>query len=335
MGAESKLKTFLLYNAIYIVLGTIIVVLVAVNPALLSKTNISYILSQASPRIILALAMGGLLVLGGTDLSAGSMVGMSGLICASLLQAPNYTLRLFPDMPILPVIIPLLLVVVLSSIITVGHSLLISKLKIAPFIASLGVQLIVYGLISLYNDFLNKMSPVSGLDVRYTNFAQGAFSIFGFRVAYIFVYALITSSIVWLIWNKTTLGKKMFAVGGNAEAATVSGISVVRIYIWVYLIAGILYGFSGFLEAARTGSATNGMGAGYHLDAIAACVVGGLSMRGGVGKVSGIIVGVFIFQMINYGLVFMGVNPFIQFVVKGIIIIFAITIDTQKYIKKR
>ena len=102
-----------------------------------------------------------------------------------------------------------------------------------------------------------------------------------------------------------------------------------------YLIAGILYGFAGFLEAARTGSATNTLGTNYELDAIAACVVGGVSLRGGVGSVSGVLIGVLLFQVINYGLVYISVNPYIQYIIKGSIIILAITVDTQKYIEKK
>jgi methyl-galactoside transport system permease protein len=314
-----------------VLMGTLIVI----NPALLSRNNISYILSQASPRLILALAIGGIIVLGGTDLAAGRMIGMVGLICATVLQAPDYSLRLYPNLPRLPLFVPLLFSMVICCIFTIGHALLVAKLKIAPFIASLGLSLVVYGVASIYGNKINNMAPTAGLDSRYTNFAQGAITVFGFRVAYVLIYAAIVTFIVWMIWNKTPLGKMMYAVGGNAEAAIVSGINVTKIFILIYILAGILYAFSGFLEAARTGSANSNLGADYALDGIAACVVGGVSMRGGIGKVSGVIAGVMIFQMISYGLVFIGTDIYLQFVVKGLIIIFAIAIDTQKYIKKR
>jgi len=337
MGAtkRGKLHYFLLNNAIYIVLLMIIVVLVWLNPMLLSGRNISYILSQAEPRIILALAVGGIIILGGTDLSAGRILGMAGLFCASLLQATDYPLRIYQSLPRLPLVVPLFLAMVLCCFFTVSHSLLVSRLKVAPFIASLGIQLVVYGSLSLYGVWMNNSSPVAGFDKAYTNFAGGSIQIFGFRVAYIFLYAIAVTLFIWAIWNKTSLGKRMYAVGGNPDAAIVSGINVTRVFMLVYLIAGVLYAFSGFLEAARTGSANNQLGEGYELDAIAACVVGGVSMRGGIGKVSGIISGVFIFQMITYGLVFMGVNSFVQYIVKGLIILFAIAVDTQKYVKKR
>ena len=133
-------RHFFLNNAIYIVLLILIVGLISINPNILSSRNISFILSQAAPRLILSLAIGSLLALGCTDLAAGRILGMVGLICASLLQSPDYFLRLFPNMPRLPIFIPLLICIVLVVIINIGHSFLTSKLKMAPFIASLGVQ---------------------------------------------------------------------------------------------------------------------------------------------------------------------------------------------------
>ena len=141
--------------------------------------------------------------------------------------------------------------------------------------------------------------------------------------------------IVWVIWNKTKIGKNMFAIGGNPEAAAVCGVNIVKGSLVIYILAGILYGFAGALEAGRTGSATNALGADYALDAIAACVVGGVSMRGGIGTIKGIVTGVIMFQIINYGLIFIGVSPYVQYAVKGSIILIAVAIDTQKYLKKK
>ena len=127
----------------------------------------------------------------------------------------------------------------------------------------------------------------------------------------------------------------MYAIGGNVEAATVSGVNVVANIIVIYAIAGVMYGFGGALEGARTGSVTNMLGSGYELDAIAACVVGGVAVRGGVGTVVGVVTGVLIFQVINYGLVFIGVNPYYQYIIRGLIIIIAVAIDVRKYLAKK
>ena len=139
---------------------------------------------------------------------------------------------------------------------------------------------------------------------------------------------------IWFILNKTVFGKNVYAIGGNREAAVVSGVNVFKTIMGIFILASLLYGFAGVLEAARTAGATNQYGNGYELDAIAACVVGGVSLNGGVGKVSGIISGVLIFTVIQYGLQFINVSPMWQQVIKGIIIAVAVAIDLSKYRKK-
>ncbi|MGL4945419.1 MAG: ABC transporter permease subunit, partial [Fusobacteriaceae bacterium] len=149
------------------------------------------------------------------------------------------------------------------------------------------------------------------------------------------LYALTAVFIVWVIWNKTTFGKNIFAIGGNPEAAKVSGVNVKKNLFAVYGLSGVFYSFAGFLEAGRIGSATNNLGNMYELDAIAACVVGGVSFSGGVGTVPGVVTGVIIFTIINYGLTYIGVNPYWQYIIKGLIIIMAVALDTMKYTKKK
>lgn len=127
----------------------------------------------------------------------------------------------------------------------------------------------------------------------------------------------------------------MYAIGGNREAAIVSGVNVKRRILLMFAIAGMLYAMAGFLEAARTGGATSEYGNMYEMDAIAACVVGGWSVSGGVGTIPGIIVGVFIFTVINYGLTFIGMNPYWQLIIKGLIIVSAVAVDIRKYLAKK
>jgi methyl-galactoside transport system permease protein len=197
-------------------------------------------------------------------------------------------------------------------------------------------MIIVYGINSTYFDRPPYgAQPIGGLDEEFMRFAQGYFNLGGFKLPYIVIYAAIVTFFIWLIWNKTKFGKNIFAVGGNPEAAVVSGVNLTMTLMLVYMMAGILYGFAGALEAARVGTATNNTGNMYELDAIAACVVGGVSFTGGVGTVRGVVIGVLIFQVINYGLAFIGVNPYLQYIIKGLIIIMAVAIDTRKYIKKK
>ena len=140
---------------------------------------------------------------------------------------------------------------------------------------------------------------------------------------------------MWIVWNKTKFGKYMFAVGGNPEAAKVSGVNVIKTQIMVYAIAGMMYAFAAALEVGRIGSASNTPGNGYEMDAVAACVIGGVSLSGGVGSVGGIVIGVLMFTVINYGLAFIGVNMYWQYIVKGLIILLAVIIDMRKYAKRK
>ncbi len=156
-----------------------------------------------------------------------------------------------------------------------------------------------------------------------------------FKIPYLIIYATIVTIVIWFLWNKTRFGKNIYAIGGNKEAALVSGVNVTKYTILIYTVAGMLYGLGGSLEAARIGSATNNTGNMYELDAISACIVGGLSFNGGVGTVSGVVTGVLIFQVIAYGLSFIGVNPYMQFIIKGLIIISAVALDSRKHNKKK
>jgi len=334
-GQPVKIKDIIVNNAIYIVLFLLFITVVIIDPSFLSLKNAGFILSQSATRMIFACAIAGPIVLGGTDLSAGRLIGMAGLITASLLQSPDYTARVFPNLPRLPIWIPIILAMIICGLFSLIHGFLVAKQKVAPFIASLGMQLVVYGLMSVYFDAVSDSAPIGVLDPKFTGFAQNGFNIFGFRLQYIIIYAVIVITFIWFIWNKTKLGKNMFAIGGNIEAANVSGVNIVLNTLAIYVLAGLLYGFGGALEVARTGSATNALGQGYELDAIAACVVGGVSMRGGIGTIKGVITGVLLFQVISYGLVYIQVNPYLVYFIKGVIILIAVVIDTKKYIKKK
>lgn len=331
---KQKINRFLLNNAIYIVLLVLIIVIILIDNTFLALKNFGFILTQASTRIILALGVGGIIVLGGTDLSVGRIVGLTAVVSASLLQATTNPNRIFTEMPVLPLAVPILLAVLIGGLFSVLNGIIVTKLHVTPFIATLGMMLIVYGVTSTYYEKVGA-SPIGGLDQRFTTFAQDELILGFVTVPYLLIYAAITIAIMWFIWRKTKLGRNMFAIGGNPEAADVSGVNIAATTIVIYLIAGLLYGFAGALEVARTGSATNNLGNGYEMDAIAACVVGGVSLMGGVGTIAGIVTGALIFQVINYGLVYIGVSPYMLYIIKGSIVVLAVAIDTQKYIKKK
>ncbi|MCT4687805.1 galactose/methyl galactoside ABC transporter permease MglC [Vallitalea sp.] len=338
---KKKISDLLLKYAIYFVLLIMIIIIIIEDSSIVSWRSLATILTQASTRCMLALGVGGIIVLAGTDLSIGRMVGLAGVVGASLMQSPGFSRRIFPNLPTSGwfIALSILFIILLITFASFINGWLTAKLHITPFIATLGMQLVLYGAASSYYNALGG-SPITSLNEGFKYIAQGKllklkFGSDEFYISFLMLFALISILFIWFIWNKTRIGKNMFAVGGNAEAAAVSGVSIVKTTLIIYVIAGVLYGAAGLLELGRTGSATNNLGLGYELDAISACVVGGVSLMGGVGSVAGIVTGVIIFQVINFGLAYIGVDPYLQYVVKGMIILIAVAIDTRKYIKKK
>lgn len=334
---KKRTLTDILYDyALYFIIGILLLVIIAMEPSFVRLSNVTTILTQSATKIIYACGVAGIIVLGGTDLALGREVGLAAVIAASLLQAADYSQRIFSldTVPALPLIVPLLLVMVILAVISGLHGFVVAHWGVAPFIASLGIQLVSYGLCLQYFNGVCNSNPVSDFDKFFSKFCQGTIRIGGLSLSYLMFYAIAVVAIMWIIWNRTTLGKNMFAIGGNREAAKVCGVNVKRTMIIVYVIAGILYAFGGVLEAGRTGSANSTMGTDYAMDAIAACVVGGISMKGGIGTLPGVVVGVIIFQIISYGLIYVGVSPDLQYVVKGMIIIVAVVLDNRKTMRK-
>lgn len=336
MIKNKKLSQILLDYSLYIVLGILILIVIIKDPSFISLKNITNILSQASTRGILALGVAGLIVLQGTDLSAGRILGLTAIVSASLLQSTTYASRMYANLPQLPIIIPMLVAVIIGGIFGLINGFGVAKLKLHAFIVTLGTQLIAYGVSCIYIDRPPLgAQPIANLDDRYVRFVTGSLKFGAFEFPYLILYLAIVSVIMWFVWNKTVLGRNMFAIGGNPEAAAVSGVKLSTNIIIIFLISGILYGLAGFLEAGRVGSATSNSGINYELDAISACVVGGVSFSGGVGTIPGVLIGTVILQFINYGLNFIGVSPYLQYIIKGLIIILAVSIDVRKYIEKR
>lgn len=334
--ANKNIGGFLTKYAIYIVLIVLVVGIAVKDPRFLSIDIFRDILLQSSTRAIIALGAAFVLITGGTDLSAGRVVGFTAVISASMLQILDYPRRFFPDLPHLPVWIPILIAIIAGLIVGLINGLIVAKFNVPPFIATLGTMVIVYGANSIYFDMKpNESQPIAGLRPDFTNIGSGSIGNGSYSIPYIVIIAIIVALIVWVIFNKTRLGKNMYAIGGNIQAAVVSGINVKKNLIYIYAIAGALYGLAGVLEASRTGGATNNYGNMYELDAIAACVVGGVSTAGGIGTVPGIMAGVLIFGVINYGLTFIGVSPYWQLIIKGLIIVTAVAFDIRKYLAKK
>ncbi len=334
MEEKKKWSEFLLNYALYFILGIMILCVIIADPSFLSINNMWKILAQASTRGILALGVAGMIVLAGTDLSAGRILGCGAAVSASLLQSVSYASRMYKGITEpLPLWVPLILSIVVCVVFCLVNGFGVAKLHMHAFIISLGTQLIAYGILCLYIDSQEGgAQPLASLDSRYIDLVNGR-HILG--VPNLVWFLIICSIVMWIVWNKTTLGKNMFAIGGNTEAAAVSGVNVAKNIMLVYLEAGVLYGIAAFLEAGRIQSVTTATGLNYDLDAISGCVIGGVSFNGGIGTIPGILIGVIILQVINYSLYYLGVNAYLQYVIKGLIIILAVAIDVRKYIAKK
>ena len=337
----AKVTTFLLNYALFIILGLILVVVSIIRIDFLSMSNILNILQNASTKGILALGCAGLIGLAGTDLSIGRVLGISAAVTAALVQSTSYASRMYPTLinPISPLglLIPLFASIAVAVVFSLINGFGVAKLHLHAFIVTLGTQLIAYGANCLFIESQpsGTAQALSTFDSTFLNIAAGAIYIGELRIPLVVIYFLILATIVWIIWNKTKLGKNMFAVGGNMEAAAVSGVNVAKTIMLVYLLAGILYGIASFLEAARITSVGANTGINYELDAISAVVVGGVSFSGGVGTIQGVVIGAVIMQAIVYALQFLGINPYIQYIIRGLIIILAVSIDVRKYIVKK
>lgn len=333
-------KQFFLANGLYIVIACVFVMLcilapVVKNTKLLTINNILNILQAASPRMFLALGVGGLILLGGTDLSIGRMVGTSMVLSTMIMHKGVNTGALFGhvfDFTALPVGVRIVMALIVCCIVTTTFSCIAgfftARFKIHPFISTMANMLIMFGLMT----FATKGVSFGAIEVTIPKMIIPKIGQF----PTIILWAVAAIIIIYFIWNKTTLGKNMYAVGGNAEAAAASGINVFKVTITTFIIAGILYGFGSWLECIRmVGSGSASYGQGWETDAIAACVVGGISFSGGIGKISGIVVGVLIFTALTYSLTVLGVDTNLQFVFSGIIILSAVTIDCLKYVQKK
>ena len=307
------------------------------NPNFLSGPSLVNIISLSAANLPIALGIAGAIVLTGTDLSAGRIVGLVACVSASLLQATGYPNKMFPSLPTLPLIVVFLISIAIGALVGLINGYCTAKFKLHPFIVTLSTQLIVYGALLIYlMNGNNNGQSISGLDSSYTGLVTGSFISLGSTPIPNYVwFALAITAIMWFIWNKTAFGKNMFAVGSNPEAATVSGVNVKRVTVLVFMLAGIMYGITGFIEAARIGSNSAATGLNYELDAIAASVIGGVSFVGGIGKIRGVIMGVVLLRLIFVGLTFLGIDANMQYIIKGLIILVACAIDMRKYLVRR
>ncbi|MBQ6342389.1 MAG: hypothetical protein IJI41_04635 [Anaerolineaceae bacterium] len=328
----SKFVGYLTSNPIVLLLLVATVVMCFTVNNFFSWGNFGNLASNTAVRFLIALGVSGCLITKGTDLSAGRQVGFAACLAGILCQRGDYANRVFSFIPEMNIGLVLIIVIIAGALWGIINGLIITRLHVPPFIATLGTQTIIYGLCLVLTD----AQPIGGFQKIYTSLITGRIgSVRSFNIPYLLIVAVIFGLLFWFMYNHTTHGKYMYAIGGNEVAAEVSGVNTTRSLTSIYTIAGIMYAIAGYLLAAKSGGASASMGMGYELEAIAGCTIGGVSTTGGIGTVSGILVGVLVFELLKIILQFLGVNPYYNYVVQGVVIVVAVALDIRKYIKKK
>lgn len=302
------IKTLRQYG-IFVVFIIICLILSFISPQFLTVSNWTIIITQASINALLAFGVTFVIITGGIDLSLGSMVAVTGVTAAMLAHPDTF-----------PVALPIFAGLLAGLLMGVFNGFIITKSKIAPFIVTLGTMTIGRGLALI----VSKGRPISNLSDSF-NFIGGG-DVFG--IPFPIIVLVIIFTICSITLKKTLLGRYIYAVGGNEQAARASGINVNQVKLAVYSISGLLAGLAGVLLTSRITTGQPNAGAGFELDAIAAAVIGGTSTSGGTGTMTGTLVGVLLIGVINNGLDLLNVTSYYQQVVMGIIIIGAVVLDS-------
>jgi len=307
---------------IFLIFAAMVVGASILSPAFLSSTNLINIVRQMSIVGLIALGVTGVIVSAGIDLSSGSVVGLTAVVAASLAQSPDNTAAFYPGLH-LPLIVAVLAACAVGALVGLINGSLVAKTRIPPFIATLGTYTAIRGLALLYTGG----RPISDLTDAYDFIGQG--DLFGVPVP--IVILVVMAVVTHILYAHTKFGKYIYAIGGNEQAARVSGIDASKYKMLIYVYASFLAGLAGLVVSARIGSGQPGLGVGYELDAIAAAVIGGTSLSaGGIGTVAGTIIGALIIGVLNNILDLMNVSAYFQQIIKGCIIVGAVILDQLK-----
>ena len=324
---SQKIQDFFINNGVIIVMFVLVFYTGFTSPNFFTAGNFTNILMNMSYRLVIALGIAGCVITAGCDLSAGRMIGFAACIAGTLLQRADYSKKFFPDMEPLNPLLVLLIVMLITAAFGSVTGFFIAYLSVPPFIATLAMMEIVYGLSLIYTG----ATPLGGYVDSYTNFAKGNF----LGLSWLIWIAILVAIITWFIFNMTRHGKYMYAIGGNPQAAEVAGVPVKLTLVLIYAKAAAMYGLAGFMLGAKAGGASVNAGLGYEMEAIAACTIGGVSVTGGRGRVYSAIIGVAVFELLKTALQYMGVDNNAQYIAIGIVIFIAISLDIRKYVAKK
>lgn len=324
---KKQITDFLINNGVIIVMFILVIYTGFTTDNFFTSNNILNLLVNMSSRLVIALGIAGCVITAGCDLSAGRMIGFGACISGVLLQRMDYSQKFFPNMEPMNVFLVAVIVMLICAAFGSITGFFIAYLSVPPFIATLAMMEIVYGI----NMIFTNATPLGGYVSDYTNVASGRF----LGISYLIWIAIIVAAITWFIFNMTRHGKYMYAVGGNPQAAEVAGVPVKTTLILIYMKAAAMYGLAGFMLGAKAGGASVNLGLGYEMEAIAACTIGGVSVTGGRGRVTSAIIGVTVFELLKLALQYLGMDANAQWIAIGIVIFIAISLDIRKYIAKK
>ncbi|MBO6269673.1 MAG: beta-methylgalactoside transporter [Clostridium sp.] len=324
---NKKIADFLINNGVIIVMFVLVIYTGLTSNNFLTPNNLLNILTNMSYRLVIALGIAGCVITAGCDLSAGRMIGFGACIAGTLLQKIDYSNKFFPGMEPLNPFLVLVIVMLITAAFGSVTGFFIAYLSVPPFIATLAMMEIVYGLALIYTG----ATPLGGYITSYTNISTGKF----LGLSWLIWIALLVAAITWFIFNMTRHGKYMYAIGGNPQAAEVAGVPVKPTMVMIYAKAAAMYGLAGYMLGAKAGGASVNTGLSYEMEAIAACTIGGVSVTGGRGKVSSAIIGVAVFELLKAALQYLGVDANAQYIAIGIVIFIAISLDIRKYVAKK
>ena len=331
MTVSQKILAYIKGNPIVVMMALISLVVGCTIPNFFSIENANVLAGNTTVRFLIALGVSGCLITKGTDLSAGRQAALAATITGVLVQRADYAGRLFAWTPETNMWVVLLVVLCIGAVIGMINGLVIAYLKVPPFIATLGMQTIVYGINLIYTN----AQPIGGFHQNFKDFFNLKLAIGGKGFSAYILFAVLFGLLFWFLYNKTTHGKYMYAIGGNENAAEVSGVNVRKKLTTIYMIAGMMYAFAGFLMTGKSGGASASMGTSYELEAIAGCTIGGVSTTGGIGTVGGILIGVLVFELLKIILQFVGADPNFNYIVQGLVVITAVAMDIRKYVAKK
>lgn len=285
----------------------------------LTQGNFLVVLRQVSINGILAVGMTFVIIIAGVDLSVGSVLALAGIVAARFVtSSSNMAIGSFDS----PILLPLMVAIMIGALCGFLNGYIISKFRLQAFIVTMGMLSAARGMTMLTTDG----NPVSSLDSGFR--ALGNSYVLGIPTPVLIFAAIFIAA--WILLNKTVFGRYVFAVGGNEKSARTSGIDVHKIKVAVYTLCGVLAAIAGLILTARTGSAQTSAGFAYELDAIAAVVIGGTSMAGGMGTLMGTLFGVLIIGVMNNGLDLLGVQSYYQQIIKGVLIVAAVMLDPAR-----